>query len=699
MICALIVATLSFPFVSIGEEAPLPVIIDGNQVNYYREQNRVEAEGKVEMKYKDIVIHCDKAVYEVDKNIARIEGNVEVISPQGIIYGEDAVYDFRSKHVEIGKIRVEAPPIYGAAQEGGGVTEEYVLYKGYVTTCDLEKPHYKISAKRIVIYPEQKVVAKNVLLTVGKIPLFYIPYYSHPLDDKSYPVDISPGRNKDWGGYLLTRWRYHLNPSHRGKVLLDWYAKRGLGVGLRHHLQTKDYGRGLLNYYRIEDELYTLDNRGDLFDTYSERSTIAPKYLEDDRYRGDFSYSWQPFEQLSIKSELHKFSDAYFTKDFFFREYEIEPAPHTYTLIDYAFPNSSLSLLVQKQVNDFFSETEYLPLLGYNLYKQEIIENVPLYFESRSSVGNLTKQNAYSDQDDEALRGHTDSILSYESRWGWLTYSPYAGVLATYYSKNTLGDTDVVRNALQTGVSFSTKLYKTLEGGITLFGEEIDKFRHILTPSLSYSYIHTPSVDTSHLFQFDDIDSLERTESVIFRLDNKLQAKNEQRQWDFLFFSPSVEYKIKQEDKGSFFDNITSDLEIYPTPEVSLNADSIYDIVDRAFREVNVDIAFSDKDGKCSTSFGQRYAKRESSQSTFSLSYQITPKVQFRNYLRYEHKTKNFEEQQYVIRRDLHCWLMDLGLDVDRDREFTLWVIFRVKAFPQVYLGFDHAYRGAKKSY
>ena len=96
---------------------------------------------------------------------------------------------------------------------------------------------------------------------------------------------------------------------------------------------------------------------------------------------------------------------------------------------------------------------------------------------------------------------------------------------------------------------------------------------------------------------------------------------------------------------------------------------------------------------------GHRYTRKDSSQATFGFNYQLTPKLEFRNYLRYRFDENKFQEQQYALRTDLHCWCMDLGIDVNKDKDVTFWLIFRLKAFPDVSVGFDHTYDGAKESY
>jgi hypothetical protein len=102
---------------------------------------------------------------------------------------------------------------------------------------------------------------------------------------------------------------------------------------------------------------------------------------------------------------------------------------------------------------------------------------------------------------------------------------------------------------------------------------------------------------------------------------------------------------------------------------------------------------------KYSVAFGNRYAKDEDAQGTLAWMYQLTPKLQFKNYLRYEYKSGHFQEQQYALRTDLHCWWMDTGVDLDREQNFTFWIKFILKDFPDVYVGFDQTYNGPKNSY
>lgn len=685
------------------QEKMIPVTIDGDEINYLQEKGEVAVSGNVKMKQKDVELFCDEANYNANSHIAHLKGNVKIIREDATTYVGDVIYDFNTHNAQMTDVRIEFPPNYGEAEKVEIKGEEkYVLKKGYVTTCDLKDPHYRLTARRIIVYPKERVVAKNMVLKVGNTPIFYLPYVSYSLRDESFPFQLIPGKDKEWGYYSLISWRYNFDEKNRGKIHTDWYEKRGLGIGVTHHAESQNFGKALLNYYTISDKLLRLEERTSFFEMYPERIGISSKYLlEDDRYKTQFSYSWEPASNLSLKSEFHKFSDENFMKDFFYQEYEVDPSPLSYTLIDYSFPHSSLSLLAQKRANRFFTETEYLPQLEHNFYKQEL-EGSNFYLESKSTLSNLGYKTANSDIDYDTLRIYSHNVLSYPKKIKWLQLNPYLGSYSSFYSKNKFGDDGIFREAFEAGADLTTKLYKYFDSSFNLFGREIDEMRHVLTPTVSYGYIHEPTVSNSNIFKFDSLDSLTRAAAVTFKLENKLQVKSNEKAWDFIYFSPSAVYQIDQEGKGSYFSTIGADLEVYPKEGISLTADTTYNVPTRRITAFNADLSIGDtsKEEKYSLSLGHRYSRQDSTQGTLDLTYKLTPKLQLKHYFRYEYNTGDLQKQQHSLRLDLHCWWMDFGVDVDKQREgfkdFAFWVMFRLKAFPGVQAGFDRSYHARK---
>ena len=58
--------------------------------------------------------------------------------------------------------------------------------------------------------------------------------------------------------------------------------------------------------------------------------------------------------------------------------------------------------------------------------------------------------------------------------------------------------------------------------------------------------------------------------------------------------------------------------------------------------------------------------------------------------------TRGLREQQYIISRDLHCWDADLSYDVKKGAGMSLFVVFKLKAFPENEFKFNQSYHEAK---
>ena len=659
----------------------LPVVVDAQTVSYDPDRGVIRAKGKVKITYKEIKVFCEEAEVDTNTSIGKLKGGVRIEHKEGIIYGENTVYNFEKKTAEITDFRLSKEPFYAYGESVEKVSEEeYHLNRGYVTTCNLPEPHYRFSAKKILFYPGRKIVAKNVVLKVGKIPVFYIPYYLQPAKDKLPRVSLVPGKDKDMGFYILSAWRYYFNEAFKGRLHLDYYQNKGLGRGITHKYTTDDFGEGILKLYYIDDK---------------DKVSFEGLPTGSDRYKVQFRHTWKISPRLNSILEFHKFSDIDFMKDYFYREYERDSKPLSYLLFNYSLGGGSFSLLTQKRVNRFWSQTEYLPRLRLDIFRAPLA-NSKFYFESDYSLANLTyKEASPSAEDSDAIRADFYNRLTYQDRIAWLRFTPYVALRETYYSKNIWGEENILRTVFYGGVELSTKLYKQFNSPLNFLGMRAEIVRHIITPLIKYTYIHRPTTSSDLLMDFDSIDKIEGKNKISFSLENRLQARYKEKVWDLLYFSPSVDYLFNQEGRGSHFYELNYDLEFKPFDNFYFEQELKYDLDKSQVKEADSDFVFRTLLSKLS--LGHRYVQGESSQITYSFNYKISPRWEFFSYGRYEAKTGEWEEQQYYLRRDLHCWWADIGIDVDRDRALTFWVIFRIKAFPKIGISFQQSYHGPKE--
>ena len=335
----------------------------------------------------------------------------------------------------------------------------------------------------------------------------------------------------------------------------------------------------------------------------------------------------------------------------------------------------------------------------YDFYRQNVLMD-NLYLESKNEITNLNLKYAYSDADHDTNRISMQDKLSYAQKIGSVELVPYAGVAVVYYSDNNSGLDDFVRAAPLAGVTLSTKLYKTFNTDFKLFGRQVDKMRHIITPLIEYSYQDSSNISTSKLWQYDGIDALDRQNKITFSLDNKLQAKNGADTWDMFYFSPYIDYLISDKANGDTFNESGAKLEFYPVSGISFTAKSSYDMIQDRFNEINADFTFTDPvKSNYSFSIGERYLAKDSSLGVAGFMFKFSPRFQLNADFAYDYRDNDIQSRSCTLRTDLHCWWFDTGVRVDDKDEFTIWFAFTLKAFPGVHFGSERSYASAKKEY
>ncbi|MFH1407073.1 MAG: LPS assembly protein LptD [Candidatus Omnitrophota bacterium] len=668
-----------------AEEQKLPVSITGDIVEYFEDEKMAVGEGNVTVIYKDMKLTCDKLTFYTETKDAIAEGNVILRTSDGVFKGRYATYNFEAQRGKVEDARAEMHPWYAGCKECERMDKDkYGVKQGYVTTCNKEHPHYRVQAKTLEIYPDNKVVAKNAVLYVWKIPIFYFPYYVQSTKQKVPDVSFVPGSSKKWGFFLLSKWRYNLDPNLRGNIHVDWREYRGWAPGLDVFYKTKKFGSGAFRAYYMEDR-----------DKNSWKRENRPRDFRN-RYRFQVRHRWLPDAKTNVILEYHKASDNTFIKDFFYREeYEIDPQPPTYISLTRYEPAYSVNLKAQKRVNRFETAVEYLPEVGLTTSALKI-GGSKFYYNGAGTAGNLSSRFASSEVHYNANRLDLDNKLSYvEKLFGWLSVTPYTGTRQTYYSKDISGDNSLMRGIFYGGVDFSTRFYRVFNCFSDVLGIEINKIKHTITPTVKYFYQHSPTVAQNKIIQFDGVDSITTKNRVTIALENYFQTKwfedKQPKIHDLARFIIGADYIFRENGRGRL-DNISFNLETRPYHWLGLSSDASYNPKLGRCETYNLDVLFQDKKEIVKAALGYRYLQEESAQLTAEVKWRVTPKWLFRVYQQYEFQTGKSKEKEFAIVRDLHCWEAEVGYNRSGPYGRTIFVIFRLKAFPDIPLAFSKSF-------
>ena len=670
------------------------IVVNGDKVEFFSEQKKVVAEGNVVIVFQDSKLTCDKVMVFTETSEAVAEGHVKLFSPKGNLEGERLLYNFNKKTGTItgAKLQALALPFFGTGQTIEKFGEQHLgIRKGYLTTCDLEKPHYRMSSRRIDIYTGEKISMKDVRFILGTTTLFYLPSFTQVLNDKRPHVTVMPGYDKKWGPYLLQAWRYYLNENAKGLLHLDYRERKGFAWGIDYNYKILNMGKGLIRtYYTDETDIGSRD----LWEEH--KSKVK------ERFKAEWRHKWQVDDQTNLILQYYKLKDINFLQDYFKREYEKDEQPKSFFLLTRSFPGANLSFDVEKRVNHFFSaptgSPERLPQVKFDLFNQRLGLS-RFYFQSLTTYDTLatrTPQPAAIDpKGKQTERFDTYNQFSRQQKIGFIEARPYVAMRQTYFSRTNASNDDAIRGIFYSGVDLSTKFYRVFDIDTNFLNLDLHKVRHIITPTVSYSFIHQPTVDTSKLIPFDDIDLITRQNKLDIGIENKVQTKREGASVDLLRFLLSTDYLFKGYPGSNHFDHINTDFDFFPYPWLSFSGDSDYDTNTKKLLTANYDIAASGGD-TWYFGFGQRYQRDTSNQLTGEVAYRLNPVWKMRVYQRFEQRTNTIKEQEYSIIRDLHCWEMELNFNTTRGEGNSIWIIFRLKAFPKMGFEFNNSFHRRK---
>ncbi len=669
------------------------VNIIADSLEYLQQDKKVVGKGNVIVTYGDIKMTADYAeLHSVEKEVF-VKGHIVVKRNNEEIRGSEGRYDFSNDSGEFKNGIFKNFPFIGKSEHLEQVSENLIRGKNAeITTCSYAMhphliPHYHFKAEYVNIYPDDKIVAYNVKVYILGKPVFWLPIIHIPLDDGHAPFDLKPGYSSEDGFYALASKRYKIAKNIGGKVHIDYRHKRGWGYGNDIDYYNKIAGNGFVKVYLTRDKKTPNDKTALPYENLS----------EDDRYRVSWRHR-KVFGNTVISAEINKFSDRYFLKDLFKKEYNAEADPETYFNVTHTGRNYGIFLNIEKRVNNFVDTIEKLPEVRFNWFNREI-GRTGIYYKQEDDVTVFNRKRAHSDIDDDVVRFDSFHEISRPMKVNIFALKPYMNYRFDYYSKNKFGEENLTRHVIGGGVDFNTKFYRIFDVSTDFLGLNINRLRHILEPSIKYESVRMRSVLPGTLFQMDDIDAIDDKDTVTFGIDNRLQTKRiingVEKTVNIVSYNTYLVYDFKNETcGGSTFLNWTNEVVLRPYDWMSAKFKFIYDVPNDQFSSADLDLQLREK-GKWHLYLQHKFLKEGSKQLTVDAMYRLNDKWGIGGYVRteFDEGTVN-EEWEIRATRDLHCWYLDFGYNV-RNSEIDssnkeLFFQLSLKAYPDYPLKSGH---------
>ncbi len=351
-------------------------------------------EGNIEFRQGDRIVYADRMFYDVRRQIGVVL-NAELLTPLPNYKG----------HRYQGLVRLRAAAIRQLDESHFSATD------ALLTTSRLEEPSYHIGSGQIAFEDVQRpaldpltsqplidpmtgeaIVEHRQLATsrgnrvyVSGIPLLYWPTIATDLSKPSFFIDrVRVGNDSVFGTQLMVDLdAYQLLGIQNAPAGTDWgvsvdyLSDRGVGWGT-----TFEYDRsgilgnagpvkGIFDFWGIDDD--GLDNLG------LGRRAIAPE--EDFRFRLFGQHRQRLSSGWEVTGEVGWTSDRTFLEQFYEQQWDEWKSPRTGLRLKRLADNRAFSIEANGQVNDFFTETQWLPRADHYWLGESLLGDRLTWFE------------------------------------------------------------------------------------------------------------------------------------------------------------------------------------------------------------------------------------------------------------------------------------------------------------------------------
>ncbi len=580
-----------------------PVRILADSVTYDRNQGLYEAQGDVEIYWAEQTLEADYVEFYEVAYVARATGNVTYTKGEDRLDCQYLEINLENKQGQIreGKLFYKEGNVHLSGTNLQKVGEDhYILENGDITTCDGERPPWKISYKEADVTVEGWAEVRHATFNIKNIPVLYTPYVRFPAKVKRQTGFLMPsfGYSSSEGAVLNNEFFWAISENTDATFYIDAATNKGPGFGTEYRYVTSDtnYGR-LYGYYTYESSRYQEDE-----------FKYPPGNLDRSQNRWNLVYEGKEdfTDDLFFRAWVNLVSDKQYYADYGYTSVEqTAESIESTAFITRLWNQQGFSLVgdfeYNKDLEENFQKEDYQGIPSQdkpdpvNRYPQilltglpRLLGTTPLYLALDSSYTNF-----YRNRGVEGSRVTMNPHLTWPVRlWDNYRFETEGGVLQTLYfdthNKELGQDFDNNRTLFHFRTALSTKFMKVFQS----VGNAERKYRHTIEPELSYNYIPDKDDQQEDYPQYDGGDEIEEENRIMVALTNRLMSKLFRANDD----STASESEVLYAKIGQAYDASTSDdpfsnsfLEVRtrPVPFLYLKSALEYDWYNEEFDKFN----------------------------------------------------------------------------------------------------------------
>ncbi len=203
--------------------------------------------GEAEIHYRTYVLRADEATYDSDSGEATASGHFRLdggpnddhvkashgtynlTAETGSFYDVTATTGFRfsGNHAVLTST---APFAFTGKRVERPSPNNYVVYDGTITTCELPHPKWKFDARKVVVDVGGNATIYYSDFLLHGFPIFYFPYATHPVEREARHSGFlipTAGRSSTNGNEIGDSFYWAINRSMDATIGGEYFSKRG----------------------------------------------------------------------------------------------------------------------------------------------------------------------------------------------------------------------------------------------------------------------------------------------------------------------------------------------------------------------------------------------------------------------------------------------------------------------------------------
>ena len=282
------------------------------------ENESISATDGVLLKYGDISIKSDNLKKIEKRNILFAYGNVLFNQGTQTIKADEVIFDMDTKKAKIlnsesydGNLKLR----YGGEETFSEYPEKITIKNGWFTTSPYENPNYKINTERFFIYPNRKIVAKNIAVVAGNKTWFKFPYYVVSLRPGNRRGTLFPyiGSDSDRGLFGIWGFDYDKGSLAQGFIDFEISTKKKLALKISNDYQFGANNSGNIFVNRVVVPIGNKTREWDF--TWNHSVVNTPKIEKKDRKFYNLGYGIWNFNYRNMTTNLMRAADGVLLRD------------------------------------------------------------------------------------------------------------------------------------------------------------------------------------------------------------------------------------------------------------------------------------------------------------------------------------------------------------------------------------------------